>query len=134
LGQSDDAKRNFLTTSTRELQWIFIWIFPEFSHNSLTHPMKRFPNNPPGQIPDAIHEASLIVIGPELSGVSSDFKIGMLAEGQPHVAPYENASKSRQITAKYCRFTLAFSIPPSFVSSGVSCKNSDLTDAINCQH
>jgi hypothetical protein len=96
--------------------------------------MKRFPKNPPGHITDAIHEASLIVIGPELSGVSSDFKIGMFAEGQPQIAPYENASKSRQITAKYCRFTLAFFNPASLVSSGASCENSDLTDAINCQH
>lgn len=52
-----------------------------------THPISKLPKNPPMQIPDAIHDASSLVIGPVSRGVSSDFRIGMLELGQPHVAP-----------------------------------------------
>lgn len=61
--------------------------FAKTSSCVLTHPTSKFPKKPPKQFPDAIHEASLIEIGPVSNGVSSDLKIGMLELAQPHVAP-----------------------------------------------
>jgi hypothetical protein len=96
----------------------------------LAHPIKRLPANPPMHIPDAIHETSLVEIGPDSSGVFSDFRIGMLALVQPHVAPKENASKSIVITHIHCRLTLDF-LKASTFSTGARCKKSDLIADIN---
>lgn len=56
---------------------------------STNQPNKKFPNTPPKQNIDTIHDNSSVVNGPLFNGVSSDSNMRKLNDGHPQDVPNE---------------------------------------------
>lgn len=60
---------------------------------AINGPLHRAPKAPPMQNIELIHEASSLVIGPVIKGLSSDNNTGILGELHPNAIPYAIVAK-----------------------------------------